>query len=118
MDTVFIRGLVVDAFVGVYDSEKLARQPLVFDIEMAWDIAKAGKTDSLEYTLDYDAVRKRIERFAEENQLGLVETFAEELSAMIMKEFSVPGLRMRVAKPEAIANTIDVGVCISRGLSF
>ena len=47
MDKVFIRALNVDAVIGVYDWEKQVRQPLVFDLEMAWDIRVAAQTDDL-----------------------------------------------------------------------
>ncbi|OZB06575.1 MAG: dihydroneopterin aldolase, partial [Idiomarina sp. 34-48-12] len=34
MDKVFIEGLVVDAFIGVYDWEHKQTQPLILDLEM------------------------------------------------------------------------------------
>ena len=41
MDKVIIRGLNVETVIGVFDWEKQVRQPLVFDLEMDWDISKA-----------------------------------------------------------------------------
>ncbi len=37
MDHVFIEGLEIEALIGIYDWERRIRQPLVFDIEMAFD---------------------------------------------------------------------------------
>ena len=118
LDTVFIQGLVVDTIIGCYESEKHTKQRLRFDIEMAWDISRASESDSLADTLDYHAVTKRVERYLEENTVELVEVVAEDIATIIMKEFSVPGLRLRVAKPDALEQTVDVGVRISRGVEF
>jgi dihydroneopterin aldolase len=118
VDTVFIQGLTVDALIGCYEWEKDKRQKIRFDIEMAWDIRKAGASDALAETLDYNAVATRVTQFAEENQFELVEALAENVASIITEEFAVPGLRLRLSKLEAIENTIDVGVKISRGVEF
>ena len=39
VDTVFIRGLRVETVIGVYEWERSIRQTLVFDLDMAHDIA-------------------------------------------------------------------------------
>ena len=39
MDYVFIEGLEIEALIGIYDWERRIRQPLVFDIEMAFDLS-------------------------------------------------------------------------------
>jgi len=71
MDKVFIRGLKVDAVIGVYDWEKQVRQPLIFDLEMAWDIRLAAATDDLMHALNYQAVTEFIERFVREQHFQL-----------------------------------------------
>lgn len=118
LDTVFIQGLLVEAMIGCYEWEKEKAQTLRFDLEMAWDIKKAAASDQLADTLDYHAVAKRIDEYARTHTFELVEALAENIAALIMKEFSVPGLHLRLAKPDALENTIDVGVQISRGVKF
>ena len=59
MDQVFIKGLAVDAVIGVYDWERTIRQRLVFDLDMGWDIRPAAAGDTLEHTLNY-ADRKSV----------------------------------------------------------
>lgn len=118
LDTVFIRGLTVDTIIGCHDWEKQKTQVVRFDIEMAWDLRNAGKSDRLGDTLDYSAVAERINEYCQSFQFELVEALADSVATLIMTEFSVPGLRLRVAKPEVMGNTIDVGVQISRGVDF
>lgn len=118
MDTVFIKGLRLNTIIGCYDHEKLAPQPVIIDLDMAWDIERAAQSDDLVDTLDYDAVSKCVEKLLTERRFELVESLAELIAATIMADFRVQGVRVRLAKPDAILNTESVGVHISRGIPF
>lgn len=116
MDQVFINGLTLEAIIGVYDWERIAPQRLILDLEMGWDIRAAAAADDLTRTLDYAQISQRIAEFARASQFQLVETFADRLAALIMQEFSVPWLRLRLTKPGAVPEALaGVGVLIERG---
>lgn len=115
MDIVFIRELRIDTVIGVYDWERLVRQTVVLDLEMATDISKAAGEDALRHTLDYAAISARLLAFVEQSQFELIETMAEQVAAIVLEEFSVPWLRLRVSKPGAVMQARDVGVLIERG---
>lgn len=115
MDIVFIRELRIDTVIGVYDWERLVRQSVVLDLEMATDISKAAGEDALEHTLDYAAISARLIAFIEQSEFELIETMAEQVAAIVLQEFNVPWLRLRVSKPGAVAQARDVGVLIERG---
>jgi dihydroneopterin aldolase len=114
-DLVFIRGLRVDTVIGVYGWERTVRQTLVLDLELAADIAGPAATDDVDRALDYDAVCQRLRRYGAESEWQLVESFAEGAAALLREEFAVPWLRLRLAKPGAVAGADDVGVVIERG---
>lgn len=115
MDKVFIRELKVDAVIGVYDWEKQVRQPLVFDLEMAWDIRMAAATDDLMHALNYQAVTEFIEQFVREQHFQLLESLLERLAAALRKEFGMPWLSIRVEKPAVVPQARAVGLYIERG---
>ena len=115
MDKVFIRDLKVDAVIGVYDWEKQVRQPLVFDLEMAWDIRMAAATDDLMHALNYQAVTEFIEQFVREQHFQLLESLLERLAAALRKEFGMPWLSIRVEKPAVVPQARAVGLYIERG---
>lgn len=116
MDTVFIEGLEVDTVIGAYDWERTIRQCLRLDLWLGWDIRPAAAGDDLSRALDYAAVAARIQGFAGEAQFILVETFAERLAEVLMSEFQIPWLRLKLTKPGAVpAASGGVGVEISRG---
>jgi len=116
LDTVFIAGLEVDTVIGAYDWERTIRQCLHLDIWLGWDNRPAAAGDDLSKALDYATVCTRVQAFASEAQFILVETFAERLAALLMAEFQVPWVRIRLTKPGAVpAATGGVGVEIERG---
>ncbi len=115
MDTVFIEGLQIETTIGIYDWERRIRQPLRFDIEMAFDNTVPAGSDDIADTLDYKAVSKRLIEFVGASDFGLVETLAERCAGIIRKEFGVAWLRLRLRKPGAVRGADAVGVCIERG---
>ena len=115
MDIVFIEDLTIETVIGIYDWERKIRQKVIFNIEMATDIAKAAETDTIEHTLDYKAVSKRIIGFVEASEFQLVETLAEKVAEIIQKEFNVNWLSLKLSKPGAVRGSRAVGVKIQRG---
>ena len=115
MDIVFIRELRADTVIGVYDWERSIRQSVVLDLEMAADNRLAAGSDRIEDALDYAALSARVLSFIEGSEFRLIETMAEQVAAIVMGEFGVPWLRLRLCKPGAVAAARDVGVLIERG---
>ncbi len=115
MDIVFIRELRVDTVIGVYDWERNVRQSVVLDLEMATDNRRAAASDQITDALDYAAISARVLTFIQDSEFQLIETMAEQVAAIVMREFAVPWVRLRLAKPGAVAAARDVGVVIERG---
>jgi dihydroneopterin aldolase len=116
MDIIFLRDLRIDTVVGIWDWERRIRQTVSIDLEMAADIARAAATDSIEDTLNYKRVAKRLIAYVEDSEFQLVETMAERIAEIVLDEFEVPWVRVTVNKPGAIRGSRDVGVRIERGV--
>lgn len=115
MDKVFIEQLEVITTIGVYDWEQQIKQKLVLDIEMAHDNRPAGKSDDVVDALDYAKVSEAVLNHIEQGRFLLVERVAEEVAELVMTTFNVPWIRIRLAKPGAVAQAKAVGVVIERG---
>jgi dihydroneopterin aldolase len=115
MDIIFLHDLRVETTIGIWDWERKIRQTVAIDIEMAADIREAAKSDSVEDTLNYKAVAKRLQQFVGDSSFQLVETLAEKIADIILNEFDVPWVRVKLNKPGAIRSARDVGVIIERG---
>lgn len=116
MDIIYISDLRIDTVIGIYDWERRIKQTVSFDLEMATDIRKAAASDSIEDTLDYKAVSKRLIEFVGESQFQLVETMAEQVAEIILNEFHVPWVRLRLNKSGALRHAAAVGIKIERGV--
>jgi len=115
MDRIFIQGLELQSLIGVLARERLAPQPIIVDVEMAFDTRAAAVSDRILDTLDYAAVAKRLGVIAEDSRAELVETLAERMAECLQREFGVRWLRLRIGKPLALDNAVSVGVEIERG---
>lgn len=115
MDRVFINDLRIDTIIGIYEWERQVRQTVSLDLVMAHDIRRAAETDDIQYALNYKAVAKRLIAFIEGSEFLLIESMAEQIAAIVMAEFHVPWLQLKLHKPGALRGARDVGVMIERG---
>lgn len=114
MDKVYVTGLQVDAYIGVYDWEHEQTQPLIIDLEMDWDISRAAQSQQLGDALDYDALSKAVTQLIQVRPRVLIETVAEEIAQLVLTEFCSPKVRVKVAKPQAVPTAQYTAVEIVR----
>ena len=79
VDIIFIRELRIETVIGIYDWERQIKQVVCLDLEMGTDIRKAAASDSIEDTLNYKAIAKRLLQFVGDSQFFLVETLGERI---------------------------------------
>ena len=115
MNIVYIKGLRAQSVIGVYAWEREIRQTLVLDLEMASDTARAAANDRIADALDYASISSQVISLVERSEYQLIEALAEEVAQMVVKDFGVPWLRLRLSKPGAVAEAEDVGVIVEVG---
>ena len=114
MDKIFLTALNVECIVGIWEWERRVKQTVIIDVELAADIRRAAASDSIEDTIDYKRVAKRLLAFVGESQFQLVETLTEQIARMIVTEFGVSWVKVRLNKRGAIRGARDVGIEIER----
>ena len=97
-DIVFIEDLRIQTVIGVYDWEREITQTVSLDLQMAFDIKRAAQSDAIADTLDYKAVSKRLIQFVEASEFQLVEALAEHCANIVLQEFPVTWLRLKLSK--------------------
>lgn len=115
MDIIFLHDLRIETVIGLWEWERQIRQTVAIDLEMSADIRKAAASDSVDDTLNYKLVAKRLQQFVGDSSFQLVETLAEKIAGIVLDEFDVAWVRVKVNKPGAIRGARDVGVIIERG---
>lgn len=114
MDTVFLRGLSCQCVIGVWEWERQVKQKLVLDIELTTDISAAAKSDKLDDALNYQRIAERVTEVAEASSYQLLESLIAALAEMILQEFEVQSVKIRLDKGSAVANVKNVGIQIER----
>jgi 7,8-dihydroneopterin aldolase/epimerase/oxygenase len=114
MDKIFIHGLKTEAIIGIFDWERQVKQTVLIDVEFSADIRKAALSDSIDDTLNYKGVAKRVLAFVEASQFHLIETLCEHVAMLILEEYNVAWISIALSKPGAIRSSRDVGVMLER----
>jgi len=113
-DQIFIADLKFRCIVGVNEDERREKQDVVAQITLDVDLRQAGRTDAIEDTVDYKAVKKAILAMAEKSQFQLVEALAESMAAICLKDSRVNRVAIAIEKPGALRFARTVGVRIVR----
>ena len=104
--TVFVRGLRVEAGIGVHDHEQGRLQPLIIDVELT---LAPMDVERLADTINYEAVGEAARTIIAAGHVGLVETFADRLALACLEDHRVIHARVRVEKPGALADAVAPG---------
>ncbi len=113
-DVVFVKGLKVDAVIGVFDWERAITQPLLIDIALETDISRAAVSDDVSDALSYKEVCDDVSEWCKEIQAKLLEHLADQISDKIFAKYDCQKITLSIAKPTAIAQADAVGVQITR----
>jgi len=115
MDAILIRDLRVEASIGIHKRERHVKQTLSVDLDIGLPGTAVFASDKVADTIDYEQVTLKIRELAGSGHFRLVETVADRVAALLMKDFGAPWCKVSVAKLGVLANTKLVGVVIERG---
>lgn len=99
--TVFVRGLRLEAEIGVNPDEFGRRQPLVIDAEIT--LIPPERCEHIAETVNYELVVQRARAIADAGHVRLIETFAQRLAESLLAEPAAARVRVRIEKPQALA---------------
>src|SRR5262249_34457296 len=118
-DGFFLEGMRFYAYHGANPEERIQGQRFVVDVRIAADLREPGRTDDLSKTISYSHVFHRVREIVEGQPRNLIETVAEEIAAMVLREFAAANaVTVTVRKPGvAIKGSIldSAGVTVRRG---
>ncbi|MDR3523964.1 MAG: dihydroneopterin aldolase [Acetobacteraceae bacterium] len=118
---VFIRDLMLQASIGVYQSEHEAPQRIRVNIDLAADdegaspmSRKSVGRDDLARVVDYEAVANQVRAIVLAGHVQLVETLAERIAESILQDPRIRIARVRVEKLDVFADAASAGVEVER----
>ncbi len=114
MDAILVKDLRVDALIGIHRRERHVRQTLSIDLDIGLPGTTVFKSDKVADTIDYEQVALKIRDLAASGHFRLVETFAERIAQLLIRDFGAPWVRVSAAKIGVLPNAKFVGVTIER----
>lgn len=111
---VFVKGLKIEAGIGIHAHEQGRLQTLIVDV--ALDLTPRPVLHIAE-TLNYEIVAQAARALVAVGHIGLVETFAQDLATTVMDDPRVVRVEVRVEKPDALSGAAAAGceVVLERG---
>ena len=117
MDKIIISNLLVRGILGINPDERVNKQDIVVNLELYTDIRQAADTEELAYSIDYSVVSKRVVQHIEESQDLLIEKLVTDVAQLVLTEFDVEKVKVRIDKPRAARFGSSVGIEIVRSRS-
>ena len=114
LDRIDIDGLRVRCVIGVFDWEREEKQDVIIHLRLYADLSAACRSDRLEDTIDYKALKKRVIAAAESSECFLVENLAQRIADVCLEDARVRRVAVRVEKPAALRFARTVAIEIDR----
>lgn len=116
LDQLSVTGIECYGYHGVFEHEKRDGQTFVVDLTLGLDTAAAAASDDLRDTVDYGSLVAAVKSAVEADPVDLVETLAQRLADVCLRDGRVEWVRITVHKPGApIEATFgDVTLTITR----
>ena len=112
---IFIEEMKVETIIGVSDWERAMPQILVIDLEMALPQLASKTSDLIGDTIDYGIVAERIKSITSSHAFKLLEPLAHLIIETLEKEFKSPWMKLKISKPQILAQVKAVGVILEKG---
>jgi len=100
-DLITLTGLRVFGRHGVLEHERRDGQDFVVDVALTVDTRTAAATDDLAATVDYGTLADQLVAVVGGEPVQLIETLAERLAQVCLKDDRVISARVTVHKPDA-----------------
>jgi dihydroneopterin aldolase len=100
-DRILLSGLRVRGHHGVLPHEAQLGQVFEVDLELALDLAAAGRADDRDLTVDYGSLAGRVAAVGGGRPRKLLEAVAEDVAQLVLADERVRQVRVRVTKPQA-----------------
>jgi D-erythro-7,8-dihydroneopterin triphosphate epimerase len=114
VDRILIRDLRTRTIIGVRDWERREKQEVILNIVLTLDLTGAMRSDNLDDSVDYSAIKKRILDMVEGSSFNLCETLASHIADVCLEFPRVQEVEVTVDKPGALRFARSVAVRITR----
>lgn len=109
-----VKGLRLEAEVGVYDSERGRTQPIVIDLEADVAVEATHPDGSLGEAVNYAALADIVRRICASRHHDLLEDLAQAIADALFADARITRLSLSIDKTTALEDADSVGVSLER----
>lgn len=101
VDKIILNQMEFYGYHGVFKEETKLGQRFIVDLQAEVDLAKAGATDDLQYSVNYGQLFSDVKEIVEGEPYKLIEAVAENIAKKLLESYTlIEGLTVRIIKPD------------------
>ena len=115
--TVLIKDFIIYEIIGIHQNEKVNKQKIVFNIVIDVNQNIYPDENDLSSIVDYEKITNKLKKLANNKKYNFLESLAEDSFNEIFADKRINSVKIKIEKPEAIANAQAVGVEVFKSRS-
>ena len=108
--TVLIKDFTINEIIGIHQYEKINKQKIIFNIVIDVNQNIYPDENNLSSIVDYEKITNKLKKLAKNKKYNFLESLAEDSFDEIFSDKRINSVKIKIEKPEAIANAQSVGV--------
>ena len=113
-DWIHLRRIKATCILGLHPAERTLPRTVWFNVSLEIDTRRAGLSDKIGDTLNYELVEDEVIAAAEKGNYFLAEALAQRVAEVCLRHTQVMAVRVVVDKPGALPHTESIAVEILR----
>ena len=115
--TVLIEDFIIYEIIGIHNHEKVSKQKIVFNIVIDVNQNISPDENNLSSIVDYEKITNKLENLAKTKKYNFLESLEEDSFKEIFADRRINSVKIKIEKPNAIANAQSVGVEVFKSRS-
>ena len=114
---ILIKNFIIHEIIGIHEHEKIKKQKIIFNIEL--DVRKdvLPNENNLSSIVNYEKITNKLENLAKNKKYNFLESLAEDSFSEIFADKRINSVKIKIEKPNAIANAKSVGIEVFKSRS-
>jgi len=108
--TVLIKDFTIYEIIGIHQNEKVNKQKIIFNIVIDVNQNIHPDENDLSSIVDYEKITNKLKKLAINKKYNFLESLAEDSFNEIFADKRINSVKIKIEKPDAIANAQSVGV--------
>jgi len=108
--SILIKDFIINEIIGIHKHEKISKQKIIFNIVIDVNQNTLPDENSISSIIDYEKITNKLENLAKNTNYNFLESLAEDSFKEIFQDKRINAVKIKIEKPDAIANAKSVGV--------